>query len=154
MMLKVGPFARWSDAVSFLDAWLLRTRGKTHRIERGVELFMNHYKSNPDISMWIQTETRDVVVRSFFQNAQDPLNERYIPVEGTPVASSHGGTTADAEYGDLNDNELDIIIGEIEKTIILNGGGENEQLSTNTLIREMGILHEYSLAAQKKKNKK
>jgi hypothetical protein len=70
MMIKIGPFERWEDCVSFLNLWITKTRGKTRRLERGVELF-NAYRDRYNLNMWAQTKTKQQVIEEY--NTSTPL---------------------------------------------------------------------------------
>lgn len=61
LVLKIGPFVHWKDGVAFLQLWLRQTRGKIHRIERGIELFCQ-YRERYSLYLWSQTRHRDAAV--------------------------------------------------------------------------------------------
>jgi hypothetical protein len=69
MMIKIGPFERWEECVSFLNLWTTKTRGKTRRLERGVELF-KIYHARYALKMWVQTKTKQQVVEEYASTTQ------------------------------------------------------------------------------------
>jgi hypothetical protein len=64
MILKIGPFNVWSDAVSFLNLWTEKTRGKARRLERGLELY-EMYRTEHDLQIWGQTHTREEMIEKY-----------------------------------------------------------------------------------------
>lgn len=58
LIFKIGPFQYWTDSVAFLNQWLCKTRGKIHRIERGLQLFGAH-REQLGLCLWTQTRSRD-----------------------------------------------------------------------------------------------
>jgi hypothetical protein len=58
MVFKIGPFSHWADSVAFLNQWICKTRGKHHRMERGLELF-SMYREQFHLCLWTQTRKRD-----------------------------------------------------------------------------------------------
>ena len=78
MILKIGPFEQWQNAMAFLNLWTSKTRGKMRRLERGFELF-NDYKDSYGLKLWAQQVDRETSLRNF-----------YHPVGGS------GGTTSNA----------------------------------------------------------
>lgn len=70
MVFKIGPFTHWSDSVMFLNQWLCKTRGKIHRMERGLELFAA-YREQFHLCLWTQTRKRDEALDYFWN--QQPL---------------------------------------------------------------------------------
>ena len=57
LMLKVGPFERWNDCVSFSRAWMDKTRGMLPHLKRGMELYQR-YRERYALRIWVQTEPR------------------------------------------------------------------------------------------------
>jgi hypothetical protein len=54
MICKVGPFDVWADAMTYLDMWTTKTRGKNKRWERGLELFEMYGKAH-NLHLWVQS---------------------------------------------------------------------------------------------------
>lgn len=71
MLFKIGPFTHWTDSIAFLNQWLNQTRGKTRRMERGLELFAQ-YRDQFRLCLWSQTRPRDEALR-YFHNEQSNL---------------------------------------------------------------------------------
>jgi hypothetical protein len=67
MVFKIGPFTHWLDSVAFLNQWLCKTRGKTHRMERGLELFAAH-REQFNLRLWTQTRKRDEALDYFWNH--------------------------------------------------------------------------------------
>lgn len=64
LVFKIGPFNYWMDSVLFLNQWLCKTRGKTHRMEKGLELFAL-YREQFHLCMWTQTREREDALQHF-----------------------------------------------------------------------------------------
>lgn len=88
MVFKIGPFTHWSDSVAFLNQWLCKTRGKTHRMERGLELFFAH-KERLGLRLWTQMRKRDEAL-DYYWNHQPVV---VIPVP--PPASIEGAAATE-----------------------------------------------------------
>lgn len=54
LVMMVGIFTSWDAAVGFYQQWLQPTRGKTRRIQRGLELIGTWYKQY-HLYAWIQS---------------------------------------------------------------------------------------------------
>lgn len=95
IIIKVGPFCEWDHATTYLNLWMLHTRGKACRLERGLMLYQE-YKEQYGLKMWTQTANRSQLVATFFaedaavvvspmrqgfvgdvQNEDDENDERY-----------------------------------------------------------------------------
>lgn len=72
MLLKIGPFDEWSKAVSFLNLWTDKTRGKTRRMERGLELFAMYGHAHK-LSLWGQSQTQEEILEN---EAKQPPRKR------------------------------------------------------------------------------
>lgn len=72
MLLKIGPFDIWSEAVAFLNLWTDKTRGKSRRLERGLELFAM-YGHTHNLCLWGQSETQEEILE---KEAQQPPRKR------------------------------------------------------------------------------
>lgn len=71
LVFKIGPFNYWFDSVAFLNQWLSKTRGKTHRMERGLELFAT-YREQFCLCLWTQTRQRNEAL-AYFKTQQPVL---------------------------------------------------------------------------------
>jgi Ni/Co efflux regulator RcnB len=104
MILKIGPFEQWSNAMAFLNMWTSKTRGKTRRLERGIELF-NDYKDAYNLRMWIQQVDCASSLDQFKNAPQPPLLE-LSPIsdvflgEHNDAGSSGGGGQNDKDGED------------------------------------------------------
>jgi hypothetical protein len=58
--MMVGVFESWRAALAFYHQWLQPTRGKTRRIQRGLELHEQWWKPY-GLHMWIQSKTLEQV---------------------------------------------------------------------------------------------
>lgn len=67
LMIKVGPFDRWSDAIFYLNMWNAKTRGRIKRLERGIDLFKQYHQTY-HLTMWVQTRTKNEVIETFYHN--------------------------------------------------------------------------------------
>jgi hypothetical protein len=72
MLLKIGPFNVWSEAVAFLNLWTDKTRGKSRRLERGLELF-SMYGHAHNLCLWGQTKTQQEILE---EEAKQPPKKR------------------------------------------------------------------------------
>jgi len=72
MLLKIGPFEKWSEAVAFLNLWTDKTRGKSRRLERGLELF-SMYGHVHSLCLWGQTQTQEEILQN---EAKQPPRKR------------------------------------------------------------------------------
>lgn len=57
IIMMVGYFEKWADALAFHTLWSKQTRGKVRRIQRGLDLF-NNYTSKYSLKLWAQPLTR------------------------------------------------------------------------------------------------
>lgn len=85
IVFKIGPFERWADSVAFLAQWLSRTRGKIHRIERGLQLF-SAYREQFNLCLWTQTRQKEEALAHF--RAKQPWMG--ASDGGVPVGSASG----------------------------------------------------------------
>lgn len=60
IMMKVGPFEDWDQCVAYLNEWNTQTRGRARRLERGWELYQQHFQVLK-LTMWGQYDTLDTV---------------------------------------------------------------------------------------------
>lgn len=81
MVFKIGPFSHWADSVAFLNQWICKTRGKHHRMERGLELF-SMYREQFHLCLWTQTRKRDEALDYYWDH--QPVIETTLP---TTIAS-------------------------------------------------------------------
>ena len=75
IILKIGPFTEWSGAQKFRDLWIAHTRGKLCRLQRGVFLF-KAYAKDYNLKMWAQSQMRDLAIKDFFEERQEPPQEK------------------------------------------------------------------------------
>jgi hypothetical protein len=68
MIMKIGPFERWSHALAFLHLWTDKSRGKFRRIERGLELFYA-YQVDYNLRLWTIRETQIQAKQRFFEHS-------------------------------------------------------------------------------------
>lgn len=90
MVFKIGPFTHWLDSVTFLNQWLCKTRGKTHRMERGLELF-TLYREKYHLCLWTQTRKRHEALDYFW--TQQPLV--IMPSPLSPAAPTTAAAVSD-----------------------------------------------------------
>lgn len=62
VLMKVGPFERWSECVSYSQAWSSKTRGRAARIEKGIRLWREQHS---DKTLWIQTRDKDSLTDAY-----------------------------------------------------------------------------------------
>lgn len=91
IVFKIGPFERWADSVAFLAQWLSRTRGKIHRIERGLQLF-SAYREQFNLCLWTQTRQKEEALAHF--HAKQPWMGAS---DGSAPVGSAGGEAAREE---------------------------------------------------------
>jgi hypothetical protein len=68
LIMKIGPFERWSHALAFLHLWTDKSRGKFRRIERGLELF-HTYQTAYNLKLWAIQETQIHAKQRFFEHS-------------------------------------------------------------------------------------
>lgn len=76
IILKVGPFDKMHHAQNFLKLWSLKTRGKSIRIDRGVDLFKK-YQAEYNLKLWVQRKTREDALNDFFHTER--IGDETIP---------------------------------------------------------------------------
>ena len=72
MILKIGPFNVWSDAVAFLNLWTGKTRGKARRLERGLELY-EQYAVAYQLNLWCQSVDKSTALNIFHEQQRQRL---------------------------------------------------------------------------------
>jgi hypothetical protein len=72
MILKIGPFNVWSDAVAFLNLWTGKTRGKARRLERGLELY-EQYGVAYQLNLWGQSVDKSTALNIFHEQQRQRL---------------------------------------------------------------------------------
>lgn len=72
MILKIGPFNVWSDAVAFLNLWTGKTRGKARRLERGLELY-EQYAVAYQLNLWGQSLDKSTALNIFHEQQRQRL---------------------------------------------------------------------------------
>jgi hypothetical protein len=97
IMIKVGPFASWSQCVAYAHEWTVRTRGRGRRLERGVELYAQHGQPM-GLTMWVQTRPLHEALAVRPTRALPPLP---LPAVAKPVDNNddsgdvfHGGSAS------------------------------------------------------------
>jgi len=71
VMQEIGPFTSWTNCVRFLTLWAEKTRGKSRRLERGVDLFSTYAKRGEEnLMMWGQTNTKSAIITNHLQRMQ------------------------------------------------------------------------------------
>lgn len=103
MILKIGPFDRWSNAMAFLNMWTSKTRGKMRRLERGIELF-NDYKDKYQLRMWIQQTDRDASLEQF-RNANANADAKSIVLPDIFVSGVQDAADGDDDDDDDDNNQ-------------------------------------------------
>lgn len=73
IIIKVGPFTNWQQCVAYLNLWTDKTRGKSRRIERGIEIFTEYYKTM-GLVMWVQRDEKEVAIKKMTEKDQ-PIPE-------------------------------------------------------------------------------
>ena len=105
MMLKIGPFESWNDSLAFLNLWLLRTRGKTRRLEKGFELY-NTYRDLHKLHIWVQSLPLDeasvrlpISIRQDYQSVpRKRVKTKRIRVETDERTLTNGFDTVNAIF--------------------------------------------------------
>lgn len=132
MLLKIGPFNVWSEAVAFLNLWTDKTRGKSRRLERGLELF-SMYGHAHNLCLWGQTKTQQEILE---EEAKQPPKKR---AKKAPVAA-----VAKAKKSKANQQQAIVWTRmEIQK---LFGGNEGKEKH----VEQLRLMH---AAVEKKKQK-
>lgn len=57
LVMMVGYFEQWTDALAFYTLWAKQTRGKTRRMQRGLDLFAR-YRDEYKLKLWLQPQDR------------------------------------------------------------------------------------------------
>jgi len=100
MVLMIGRFEAWNDAVAFLHLWMDHTRGKLRRLERGVELF-KRYCEHYSLTLWSEDRHRDAIVDAFALPVPPP------PLDHPPLLLVDGGDAIDSVDNDGDDDDDD-----------------------------------------------
>lgn len=66
LVLMIGYFERWADAVAFHTLWSKQTRGKHRRIQRGIDLF-HSYQQKHNLRMWTQPYSLDKAKKKYIK---------------------------------------------------------------------------------------
>lgn len=64
IIMMIGHFNNWNDAIAFHTLWSKQTRGKNRRIQRGLHLF-NNYTKKYGLQMWVQPLTRTKAIKAW-----------------------------------------------------------------------------------------
>lgn len=75
LLIKVGPFTNWANCISYLNLWSYKTRGRSKRIEKGIELYLQ-YCNKLSLTLWVQTHTKN-----YFETNRSCLNQRVVSKE-------------------------------------------------------------------------
>jgi hypothetical protein len=71
IMQQIGPFKSWGNCIAFLALWTNKTRGKTRRLERGVNLFTTYATAEEEkLTMWTRMDTKEDVITKHNNNQQ------------------------------------------------------------------------------------
>jgi hypothetical protein len=97
MVFKIGPFNYWQDSVDFLNQWLCKTRGKIHRMERGLELF-SMYRQRFHLCLWTQPRKRDDALHYFWNN------QLVVTVPFPSVAAAAATATTESKENDKRES--------------------------------------------------
>jgi len=57
ILMRVGPFAKWSSATDFADCWNLKSRGTISRIAKGISL-AKKYNKTESVGLWITSQEK------------------------------------------------------------------------------------------------
>ena len=126
MILKIGPFNIWSDAMSFLNLWTEKTRGKARRLERGLELF-EMYRERHQLSLWGQTQDKERAVKAHAEHHLPPA----VPQNNRPTkrTKKNAAQTVDASFRLLKETfEKDKLT--VQELKNVHGAIEKKKLST------------------------
>lgn len=66
IIMMVGHFDSWKDAIAYHTLWASQTRGKYRRIQRGIDLF-KAYTVKYNLQMWIQPFEREQAILAWKQ---------------------------------------------------------------------------------------
>lgn len=62
VLMKVGPFEKWSKGVLFSSQWSQKLRNCVARIEKGITLCTTYEDS---LTLWIQTKDKDTIKKEY-----------------------------------------------------------------------------------------
>jgi len=60
LLMKIGPFQNWQDSLSFVTLWSHKTKSKTARIEKGIQLWSEHAY---EITLWIEQRQKNQMIK-------------------------------------------------------------------------------------------
>ena len=60
LLMKIGPFQDWQESLSFLNSWSYKTKNKTARIEKGIQLWQEHQDK---MTLWIEPRQKSQLIR-------------------------------------------------------------------------------------------
>lgn len=76
IMQQIGPFKSWGNCIAFLALWTNKTRGKTRRLERGVNLFTTYATAEEEkLTMWTRMDTKEDAILK--HNTQQQQRKRH-----------------------------------------------------------------------------
>jgi len=95
MMQKIGPVSSWGNCVAFLSLWTDRTRGKSRRLERGVELFSAYANTEGEnLTLWSIMDTKDAVMKRKRIRREEESRCGTTKMRGSCLGSEHDFYTA------------------------------------------------------------
>lgn len=107
IIMMVGHFERWEDAVAYHTLWASQTRGKFRRIQRGLDLF-HEYAEQYKLRLWAQPLKRNEAIKAWTQ----AYNE-----DDKKLASSSSSSTKGSKNAE-DANELATLFA--QKSLLLN----------------------------------
>jgi hypothetical protein len=60
LLMKIGPFQDWQESLSFLNSWSHKTKNKTARIEKGIQLWQER---QDEMTLWIEPRQKSQLIR-------------------------------------------------------------------------------------------
>jgi hypothetical protein len=98
LVLQIGPFKKWQDARNFHAAWSTKTKSKTSRLERGLELF-DAFQTRLNLSAWGEYQLRDACLAKYVKTqAQEPTVARLDNMASNYTSSLYGAEIYKYEY--------------------------------------------------------
>jgi hypothetical protein len=143
-ILKIGPFEKWCDCVSFLQLWTNHTRGKLRRLERGMELFYAYHQQY-QLRAWLQSKTRDETVA---EHESGGGGGEVVGGEEEDVEENEGD---DNEASKNNQDQAAALFAPPQLMGVFGGGGGGGPITTVRMIKDAHIkLQQHSSLKRRK----
>lgn len=106
LIMVIGYFEQWDDALAFYTLWSKQTRGKTRRIQRGLDLFYRYNKSYK-LRMWLQPHHRKRALKLY--------KRAYSKPRAVPTSSSADSIRQHPTPSELGLSKRNLLLSKVHK---------------------------------------